>query len=189
MNPPSTKPTLTSHSDRSTGSNTPRVGKHWFQSQVVGISRDGWTVYDRPHSHHHLEPDLLIEVLDRLTLGGKPFVTGTADFERIVAATDCISTLDGDDIVYARREGRKGLTRFVHGRPPELTTFATAVLKRMGDVSNGYLLITAFPGLCAAPEPWDHNATPASRPFWASHALVWGSCPIVPGTETTICPW
>lgn len=25
--------------------------------------------------------------------------------------------------------------------------------------------------------------------FWSSHALVWGSEPIVPGTETATCPW
>ena len=68
------------------------------------------------------------------------------------------------------------------------TSRVTCVLKA-GDVGDEYVLITAFIGAPAVPEPWDRNATAKSREFWDSHALVWGSEPTIPGTETSVCPW
>ena len=77
--------------------------------------------------------------------------------------------------------------REVIHRSPEPTQKVTVILKA-GDAGD-YVLITAFIGASAEPEPWDRNATPQSVAFWNSHALVWGSEPVVPGTETDRCSW
>ena len=154
----------------------------------VGLTQDAFAVFDRPSSHHHLGSELLAEALGRITLDGRPFVKERVDFGRIIGTTDCVATTAQDRISFSQRDGRAGPTRFVHNREPEPWTGVIIILKRMsGD--EGYLLITAFVGTAAEPEPWDRNATPAAFDFWSNHALVWGSCQVVPGTETTRCPW
>lgn len=52
-------------------------------------------------------------------------------------------------------------------------------------IPEGYILLTAYPGQKSEIEPWDPRATPAAEEFWKTHALVWGSEPIIPGTERT----
>jgi hypothetical protein len=59
----------------------------------------------------------------------------------------------------------------------------------MEDHPDSYLLITAYEGSMSEPEPWDKGLTPASREFWASHALIWNSCEVFLDTLTLICPW
>ena len=158
------------------------------QLNPVGHSQEGITIFDRPSSHHHLTPELLDAALGRIAVAGRPFVKERVDFGRVIGMTDCVPTTAKDRISFARRDGRAGLTRFVHSREPETCTSVIIILKRMGG-DEGYLLVTAFVGTAAEPEPWDRNATSAAFDYWSDHALVWGSCPVVPGTETTHCPW
>jgi hypothetical protein len=88
----------------------------------------------------------------------------------------------GDEIVFAKRPGRFGLTRFVKNRKPEPCSKVVVILKK-GNYDE-VVLVTAFVGHRPEPEPWDRNATAKSQAFWSTRALVWGSEPIVPGTET-----
>ena len=60
------------------------------------------------------------------------------------------------------------------------------ILKRTEEY--GYVLLTAFIGKKAEPEPWDRSATEKSVEFWSVRALIWGHEPVVPGTETSECP-
>lgn len=156
----------------------------------------GEPVVDRANSHAksmHLLPDALssIESLDR------DFLIEEIDFGRIIGETTCVTTGDGDHVVYATRPKRFGRTRFVMNRTPQSCSKFVVILKR--GYEGEYILITSFIGSRPQPEPWDTKnfsqqsdpqlAERLSREFWSSHALVWGSEPIIPGTEMEICPW
>ena len=155
----------------------------------LGILGSGEVVYDRPQSHlHHEVEGLLGEALPSIDSQGQAFFVHECDMGRTVGETICVATQVDDEIVYAQRPGRHGLSRFVTNRTPEPCSAVTVVLKR-DRFEDYYVLITAFVGHKAEPEPWDRNATPRSRQFWTTHALVWGSEDVIPGTKTTRCPW
>lgn len=157
--------------------------------QLLGRLGSGQPVYDRPQSHLHGEVrELLPEALGRINLAGDAFSVQVVDFEQVVGKTTCVSTSETDEIVYAQRLRRFGFTRFVKNRQPEPCESVVCILKK-DEVEDYYILITAFIGRWPVPEPWDRNATDLSVAFWSSHALVWGSEPIVQGSETFICPW
>lgn len=146
----------------------------------------GEAVYDRTRSHlHDGAVALLPEALAAIESRGRDFFVAAHDFGRVVGKTTCVETGEDDEVVFARREGRFGFTRFVKNREAEDSTMLVVVLKQ---VSEGYLLITSFIGRPAPPEPWDANADENSGPFWESHALLWGSEKIVAGTELPATP-
>lgn len=156
------------------------------------VLKSGETVVDRHRSHLHAGVTrLLPEALKNIDAQGKLFLVASHDFGRVVGETVCVATKAGDAVVYAQRIGRHGLSRFVKNRAAEPTSSVTVILKK-GDQVDGrdeYVLVTAFLGTPAEPEPWDRNLRDAaakqrSRTFWGSHALVWGSEPVVDGTET-----
>jgi len=150
--------------------------------------KSGERVVDRHASHLHGDVvALLPAALAAIESGSKKFLVASHDFGCVIGESVCVATEPSDTIVYAQRLCRFGFTRFVKNRSPEPTTKVTAILKA-GD-GGEYVLITAFIGAPAEPEPWDRNATADSRAFWDSHALIWGSEPTIPGTETDRCPW
>lgn len=166
------------------GSARPRVRTDLTR---LGSSADGYPVFDRPKSHHHLTSEVLASLIRRVALDGRDFVKACVGFEHVVGFSDCVVTTDADTIVFAQRENRAGLTRFVLSRRPEPSQSVIGIFKRMVD-QPGYLLVTAMVGEGAEPEPWDRNATVKSHSFWANHALVWESlqgsatgCPIMIG--------
>lgn len=155
--------------------------------KFLGNLRSGEPVFDRPTSHlHESVLGILPEALSEIS-GGEHFFVHEVDFGRLVGETNCVATHRGDDVVWAQRPNRQGLTRFVKNRQPEPSSRAVVILKR-DDYEPYYILITAFVGSQAGREPWDPRATDEDRRFWEEHALVYGSEPIVPGTETTLCP-
>lgn len=156
---------------------------------LLGILGSGEKVYDRPNSHIHSNISALLpEALGQVNLNGDQFAVCEVKFGRVVGVTTCVLTLEVDTIVFAQRPKRFGLSRFVKNRQPEPSESVVVILKR-DDVEGYYVLITTFIGGKPEPEPWDKNATEKSVVFWNSHALVWGSEPIVPGSETRNCPW
>ena len=149
----------------------------------------GELIYDRFNSHAHGEVVcLLSEALAEVDSCGRNFFIHEHDFGRIVGTSVCVPTTDADEIVWAKRPKRSGHSRFVKNRKSEPCSKVVVILKKMTR-SDCYVLITAFVGNRAEPEPWDRNATSQSSEFWASHALVWGSQDVIPDTETTECPW
>ena len=150
----------------------------------------GEVVMDRHHSHLHEGVVLLLpEALAHIHAAGRTFLVEEVDFGRLIGETTCVATGPGDEVVFAQRPKRFGLSRFVKNRQPEQCSSIVIILKAVEEVVGTYVLITAFIGHRPEPEPWDRNATKQSVVFWASHALVWGSEPVVPGTETFTCPW
>lgn len=157
---------------------------------VVGTLGSGQLVIDRPQSHlHEGVLKILSEALSRVNLTTEQFSVVQVDFDQVVGETVCIVTNDEDEIVFAQRPRRFGLSRFVKNRAPEPCSSVCVILKRAEDRLNTYVLITAFIGVCPQPEPWDRNADEKSLEFWSSHALVWGSEEVITGTETTERPW
>lgn len=156
--------------------------------KVLGRLKSGETVMDRPRSHLHAGVErLLPEALGKVKSAGRSFLIEEVGLGRLVGQTICVAIHPGDEIVFAKRVGRAGLTRFVKNRASEPCSSVVVVLKA-GDRGE-FVCLTAFVGHRAELEPWDENATPQSVVFWSSRALVWGSEPIIPGTETDRCPW
>ena len=155
---------------------------------IIGFTEDDWTVFDRYNSHLHGVQSILPAALGKVKTKGRQFLVEEVVFDHVIGETVCVPTGSGDQIVYAKRPKRYGLTRFVVGKKPIPCQTAVVILKRREE-NDGYVLITAFIGSKPEPEPWDRNATEKSVKFWNSHALVWGSEPIIPGTKTEVCPW
>jgi len=156
---------------------------------LLGTLASGELVYDRYNSHlHENVKAILAEAFSKIDSRSECFTIREIDFGRIIGESSCVSTSGRDAIVYAFRPKRNGATRFVKNRKPEPSSNAVVILKR-DDYKPYYILITAFVGSIAAKEPWDPRATDEDREFWETHALVWGSEEVVPGTETATCPW
>jgi len=155
----------------------------------LGYLASGELVVDRQKSHIHPGLDeFLVPALARVVSLGRDRCIDEVDFGRVIGETHCVTTTPDDKIIFAQRENRLGLSRFAPERKPEPCTVATVVLRK-NDEGEGYVLLTAFIGYKAEPEPWDRNATEASVPFWNTHALVPEGSRIVLETATLKCPW
>lgn|GEM_PF-2351283 len=150
----------------------------------------GESVIDRPdHSHIHAGVlSLLPKVFSEIDSQGADLLNLEVNLGQVVGETICVQTYPGDEIIYAQRVGRRGLTKFVKNRIPEPCSVVTVILNK-ADEGDFYVLLTAFIGNKAESEPWHESATEESVRFWNTHALCWGHEPTIPGTETTVCPW
>ena len=156
---------------------------------IIGFTEDGWAVFDRYNSHLHPGvQEILPAALGKVKTKGRQFLVEEVVFDHVIGETICIPTGSGDQIVFAQRPKRYGLTRFVVGKKPISCQTIVVILKRREE-NDGYVLISAFIGSKPEPEPWDRNATERSINFWNTHALIWGTESIISGTETEVCPW
>lgn len=148
--------------------------------------------YDADHLLAHRGViDLLPECFERLGDAREHIICKSIDMDRIVGKSDCVATSDADEIVYAQRYRRRGLTRFVKNRESVPSSHVTVIMKKIKP--DRYVVLTAFVGQLAQREPWDRTIKNsieqvASLLFWKNHALVWGSQEVV-GQPTTLCPW
>lgn len=108
------------------------------------------------------------------------------DMGEEVGTTDLVETGEGDNIVYAMRPLRSTYSRFVKNKQPLPTSWVTIDVRKKGDK---YYLHTAFVGRLTPSFPGGDYLSEQSKAFWSNHALVWGNQEVVPGTETTECPW
>lgn len=159
--------------------------------KVLGRLMTGETVIDRLTSHLHPGVEALLpEALPRINSQQRDYIVAEVDLGRTVGRQTCVETTGDDEVVYAQRPNRKGLTRFVKGRESAPTSSLTVILMRQKDAMEPtYITMSAFVGKPSEMEPWDAKATPASAEYWKTHALIWGAEPVVEGTETTECPW
>lgn len=162
--------------------------------ELLGKTKNGYDVYfDAKKSHaltHFNKTPKLIEYVKKLL----PTIEATEDMIRldsdmgeIVGNTDLIETDEGDEIVYAMRPLRAQFSRFVKNKESQPTSWITIDLRKSG--GDEYFLYTAFVGRLTPSFPGGSFLPERSRDFWAKHALVWGAQEIVPGSETTKCPW
>lgn len=152
---------------------------------LLGTLGSGQKVFDRATSHLHHTPELeqlLPTAFESIHLTDEEAVRATIDFGSAIGTTICVKTTESDEIIFAQRERRRGLTRFVKNREAEPTTSLCVILKK---VPTGYIVLTAFTGSTPEAEPWDPNASDAAAEFWKSHALLWGKEKTIPASETT----
>lgn len=160
--------------------------------------KSGEYVIDRYNSHiHENVTEHLIEALPQIESLRRSLVIEMIEFPEVIGNRSCVSTDSTDRIIFAKRPKRFGLTRFVMDRFSEPCRTLVVILK--SDGAGVYIVISAFVGKRAEPEPWDdrsfsqqedpHEAKLRSRRFWAQNALVWGEEEIISGTETIRCPW
>jgi hypothetical protein len=166
----------------------------------IGTLASGESVFDRHHSHaesHGVSRELLAEALSRITGGGQGFFVQQVDFDRVIGMCQCVRTTRDDDVIYAARSNRGGLSRFVKLRQPNPSRSLIVVLKRSQPQDGDYyVIISAYIGERAPPEPWDEVALDSSGVtlqqslhFWDRHALIWRSERFKPDTITLKYPW
>lgn len=158
---------------------------------TLGNLASGEKVIIRSTSHIHDNPELethLIPALQKIESNKQNFIEGEVDFGEIIGKTRCVATSSSDEIVFAMRPKRKGYTRFVKNREPEPTSKLTVILTKDRQTGD-YLVLTTYVGPKAEPEPWDYRATGNAITFWCNHALIYGTEPMVDGTETLEPKW
>ncbi len=160
--------------------------KHTLQSWRFA---SGEEIRDREISHLHPNvKEFLGEVCEKIQSNGREVIIEEVDLGRPVGLNMRVKTTQEDEIVFAQRPNREGLTRFVKNRQPEMCSQVRIVLKR-AKTFDGYEISTAFIGTAATLEPWHKDATPDCIEFWNTEAMIWGSEPVIEGTETIECPW
>ncbi|MDD4901018.1 MAG: hypothetical protein PHS62_02820 [Patescibacteria group bacterium] len=159
-----------------------------MSTKTLGRLKSGEQVVDREISHIHASAKAgLAEALARIDSLGHERIKETIDLGRVIGRSNCVSTGDGDEIVFAQRVNRPGLSRFAKNREPEPTSKLTIKLHRLAD--GKYEVRTAYIGEAGVAEPWDEEKKSTSIPFWNAHAFCWGYEPVVVGSETEKCPW
>jgi hypothetical protein len=154
----------------------------------IYINSHGVRFYSRINQNHvHLLlEEYLPLIIDNITNYDKEFLELETNLTFYVGKSDCVETDESDSIIYAKRKGRTGYTRFVLNREPIDCNSVFLVLKR---TEIGYLIITVFVGKKAGREPWDLFSTNEDVEFWENHALVFNKENIVDDSLTTECPW
>lgn len=151
----------------------------------------GQRVFDRYVSHIlPVVEEVLPEVVQKIYIApddSAPLKTISVEFDRIVGVSSIVTTTKKDEIFFAKRKNRKGLSRFVRNRVPVEVNMVTVILKKYRDLPQ-YVLITAYFGTPTGPEPWDKRATEEDNEFWNNHAFVPELQEIVAGTETEEVP-
>jgi hypothetical protein len=162
--------------------------------ELFGMTKNGLKVYfdmvsghASTHFAHH--PKLRAAVERAL-----PTIEATEDVMRVevdageeVGTTDLVETTDEDEVIYALRPLRSQYSRFVKNKAPAPTSWITIDLRKSGE--DEYNLYTAYVGRVVPSFPGGEIMPEQSREFWAKHALVLGTQELVPGSETTECPW
>jgi hypothetical protein len=168
-----------------------------LNNELLCTSKDGKQVYFDPiHSHaatHFADTpqlrELVIEVLKNRDIANNELEFGI-DMGRTVGTCDVVDTDDSNDIVYVIRKSRpeQGYVPFVKTRKPQADSNISISL--LSNRDGTFQLSSAWIGTWDDPPfPQQPHATPNSKIYWNTHAFVWGSQEIEPGTETETCPW
>lgn len=152
--------------------------------------------YDSVNSHastHFADTpnlrELVVEVLENRDIN-KDELEFDIDMGRSVGTCDVVETDSSDEIVYAFRKNRReqGYVPFTKSRPAQPNSYVSIAL--LANPDGTYELSSAWIGTWDDPPfPQQPHATDESKPYWSTHAFVWGSQEIIPGTELDKCPW
>lgn len=165
-----------------------------MQKEFIGKTKNGLSAYvDMESSHatthfaHHPKLfDCVKKIIPIIEVHGEIMRT-EREMDEVVGTTDLIETNATDEIVYAKRPLRKQYSRFVKNKSSRPTKWITLDLRKENDMD--FYLYTAFVGRLTPSFPGGDYLSDQSIDFWSKHALVWGSQEVVPGSETTVCPW
>lgn len=165
-----------------------------MQKEYLGKTKNNIDVYfDKEFSHavthfadHPKLVDSVKKIIPTIEIIGDVFRVDR-DIGEEVGTIDLVETDEQDEVVYAKRPLRDVYSRFVKNKTSRPTSWVTIDLRKSGD--NEYSLHTAFTGRLTPSFPGGDYLPDQSKQFWSTHALVWGSQEIVPGSETVECPW
>src|SRR6185437_12861235 len=108
--------------------------------RFLGNLGSGGIVIDRPRSSHvqsHKLPDgVLARALAKIDAGKRDRIVQQVDFSEVIGVSTCVETAPKDDIVYARRFNRGGMTRFVRGRQARPCKSVVVILQRWGRIDG-----------------------------------------------------
>jgi hypothetical protein len=160
-----------------------------FAQSKNGIAVVYDPVYSHASTHFNDDPQikpLVQDILKTTDISGE-MMEFTTDIGRHIGESGLVETDDSDEIIYAIRKNRDRYARFTKTRKPEPSSLITISLTRIDDKT--YDLYSAWLGPLTPSFPGSPHETADSKPFWNSHALVWGTQEVQPGTETKDCPW
>lgn len=167
-----------------------------MKKELLGTTKNNLQVFLSDQSSHaatHLahNPKLLEAVKKAI-----PTIEDTNDVIRVqidtgevIGTTDLLLTTQEDDIVYAKRVARSTYSRFVKNKQPTPTSTIVVDIRHDRNSPTDYFLYTTYIGPLTPSFPGGNYLPEQSIEFWSTHALVWGTQEIIPGSETTICPW
>jgi hypothetical protein len=163
-------------------------------SLPVFHTKDGCSVTNRLNTHvAGAALRWLKYAIPRIDTRGRSYVSEEIEFPKVIGMSIVVPTEPGDNIVYALRPRRLRLSRMVVGKEPIPTRHFTVNLLSRREEPGSYLIISAWLGARAAPEPaeltkmflqgvgiYDPNfgyisrrqEQKESRKFWDSHAFV-----------------
>ncbi|MDY4544815.1 MAG: hypothetical protein SPE00_05840 [Bacilli bacterium] len=133
------------------------------------------------------------EVSEEASKLDKEFISIQYDFKRIVGISGVIDVNKYDDVVYAKRIGRKIYSKFVRNITEGIETSKVIFILRK-NIDREYFLITMFPGEMSEREPEDKNINTfeelmQSLNFWKNKAFIWKEKIIDLDTITYECPY
>ena len=90
---------------------------------ILGHLQSGEKVYDQSPSHiHENAAPYIREALQRVNSESRKKFDAVVDFGKVIGLSNLVITRDKDEIVYAQRLNRNGLSRLVKNRKGEPTT-------------------------------------------------------------------
>ena len=139
----------------------------------LGISANCIPIFldrsDTNVEYHLLEtPDLISlvrEVVPSIQVINNDQIVVECDLGRIVGTTNLVETMEGDEIVYAKRIGRNTYSRFVKNKQPTACSSIVVVLRK-GEA--GYYLWTAMCAKLLPKEAWIDGSL-----FNQTHAIAY----------------
>lgn len=167
--------------------------------KLIAQSKNRINVFYDPINSHaatHLEDtpqlmDLMTEAIENMILEDENIATHV-DMGRVVGTCDVVKIDESDEVVYGIRKNRDegGHVPFTKNRKGDPCSSVAVHLIKQSDKS--YILSSAWIGIFGEedePFPNSPEANERSIDFWNSHAFVWGSQEIQPGTLIKDYPW
>lgn len=150
-------------------------------ANILGITKDGITIYQHATASHSHRPDLDAEAISKIEINNRGFIRETIDMGRIIGVDHLVEVGTQEVCAYLRRGNRPGESKMVLTKEAQPTSFVTIIIcqdRDPGETQGKYCLVTLFEGQPGEREPFDTNiqnnpeALKASQDFWAHHALV-----------------
>jgi hypothetical protein len=158
---------------------------HARNNTAVGVelinSEAGKSISRAPHLL-----TLIAEALPHLTLQG-PEKTIEHDMGRTIGYGTVSQTAGTETIFYAKQLHDEVYTRFVKNSKPRVSSCLTMHFER-GE-GGAYELTDVWVGPAMPPRPGSSNETELSRPYWATHAVIFDNQPVQTNTLTKECPY
>lgn len=114
-------------------------------------------------------------------------ITIEHDMHRPIGYSSVVTTTDETTVFYARLLKDDVFTRLVKNAKPEATHHLSARL--ISNEDGSYDLVDIWIGCLYPPKPGSPTETPESKPYWATHAVIYTDQRLEISTVTKECPY